>query len=222
MTSNWIDYDEQDGSELCLTELNLYGRVAEIVGASKISLAVNTVSEAIRAIGAQFPGLADVVESCDWEVVNGDLETGARLLIDELDVIAAREIHFIPATAGGSGAGMVIAGAALITASFFLPGSLMFLAPAMMGAGAGMMVGGLAQTLVKNPKTSTTSSADTASSFIFGDSSGTIQQGKNIPVTYGEDIVEPLTVSVSISAEDYAEDSDGNPIYSAESGLKNP
>lgn len=182
--------------------LHLYGSLAELVGAREVPLATETVQEMLHALGTQLPEVVEMLKSGEWILVNGPLDGGISLSTDELNIIAASEVHLLPATAGGSGQGMVLMGAALVASAFFPP--MAAFAPALMGAGAGMMVGGLAQMLVKVPKTGTTSSSsDDNASYIFGDTASTTQQGKCLPVTYGIDTVDPINVSTSLTAEDY-------------------
>lgn len=188
-----------------MSTLVLYGKLAELVGQNRVPLEADTIREMVHAISSMVPEVIDPIKSSNWTVVNGPLEGGVSVGVDELDIVPAPEVHLLPAAEGGSGGGMMILGAALIAAAVFFPPAAA-IAPALMGAGAGMMVGGLAQMLVKTPKTATnSSSSEDSSSFIFGDSNGTTQQGKCLPVTYGIDVVDPIIVSVSIAAEDYVD-----------------
>lgn len=188
------------------TILHLYGTIVDVVGQNEVKITAHTVAEALYALASQVPELEPVFAGANWALVNGPLEGGVPLLVDELGVTPASEIHLMPATEGGSGSSMIILGAALVACAFFPPIAGGVLATGMIGAGASMIVGGIAQSLVKTPKSNASSSSgNTDSSFIFGSTSGSMQQGKPIPVVYGEDLVEPQLVSVSVEAEDYVE-----------------
>lgn len=188
--------------------LHVYGALEKLLGTAQVKLDAETPEEMLRAIGMQVPEAAAIVRESDWHVMNGPLESGVQLHADELGVVACPEVHLIPATEGGNGSSMILVGAALIGAAFFPPLAGTMLATSMIGAGAGLMAGGVASMLVKAPRTATANSGDSSesTSYMFGGTSGTTQQGKPVPLTYGEDLVEPIIVSTSITAEEYTSD----------------
>ena len=137
---------------------------------------------------------------------------------DQLFWPMSKRLVLAPLPAGRGATGKIVAGVALIAASFFLPGAQLglfglgqigltaFAAPAGM-IGASLLFGGVADLLTPTPKMPTVkggvgrSSATTGrneveqlNSFTFDKSNANTVQGDVVPVLYGERIIGSLPV----------------------------
>ena len=108
---------------------------------------LNTPAEAIRALCANFEGFQQALVTAAERGVGYIVQVG-KLAIEELDEIhnptgQKEEISIVPvlAGAGGRGVGTIIAGVALVAASFLLPGAGLFGTTGLFGAGGAGVVG---------------------------------------------------------------------------------
>lgn len=150
-------------------------------------LDVKTPAEAVRALCANFKDFEGFVASSDkrnvgYRVIVGKQDVGADGLHDP---VGNQEIKIVPviAGAGGGGIGKIIIGAALIVASFFIPGSTLAIAAALetgiavttmataaLYVGAALVLQGTAQMLTPTPTAATVS--DTAYGAEYGAAGG--------------------------------------------------
>ena len=124
---------------------------------------------------------------------------------------SANELHILPAVEGaGDGLGQVLVGAALIGASFFIPGAGalgygVITQGAVAGLGASMALGGIASMLSPSPKAGNYSereSPDERPSFLFDGPVNTSTQGLPVPVIYGRVRTGSVVVSAGINIEE--------------------
>ena len=202
-----------------MVTIRLLGEAGRRFG-RRFQLAVRTPAEALRALCVQIPGLRHyLMESGDkgvaWRVVT---EHPDGLDEDQLLWPMSKRLVLAPLPAGRGATGKIVAGVALIAASFFLPGAQLglfglgqigltaFAAPVGM-IGASLLFGGVADLLTPTPKMPTVkggvgrSSATTGrneveqlNSFTFDKSNANTVQGDVVPVLYGERIIGSLPV----------------------------
>lgn len=181
--------------------IKLYGELGKKFG--KIhQFDVKSPAEAIRAMIANFPEFESFVgtsgsRNVGYVVRNGDVEIDET----ELHQPATRVIKFIPKLIGSSGATKIIIGAALIAVgavmtSYGVPGGNFFI-----NAGIALTLGGVAQLLVKTPKTDQGNQNENKPSYIFNGAQNTSQQGVPVPLAYGELIVGSCVISANISID---------------------
>ena len=184
-----------------MREVRLYGHLGKKYGKT-FSLAVNSPAEAVAALKANFPDFAKDVagHKPGYYVFVGKQNIGS----DHLTVMNVGEdvIKIVPLVAGAKSGGVLqmVVGAVLVVAGAY------FSQPWMVSMGASLMVGGIAQALIKAPKTNTTpSEGDGRSpSYAFNGPVNTSAQGHVVPVVYGRVTVGSQVVSAGISVEQVA------------------
>ena len=127
-------------------EIRLYGPLAKFIGQRKFLAEISSAGEAVRMLLANFPGLDCHMADQHYKVIVDDYETD----VEELQYPASQTIKIVPILGGaGGGTGKIIAGVALIAASFLLPGAGMFGATSVFGATAatGWTAAGIATTI---------------------------------------------------------------------------
>lgn len=178
-----------------------FGREARIDVASP--------AEAIRALAILKPGFRQHIETGAYRVFRGDPALGRDHDADELDLRLPdhdAEIHIVPHVSGAKddGIGKVILGAALVGASFAIPGSAMILgksAAGMVGQlGASMLLGGVSMLLTPRPDAG--GGQERESSDLFSGSYNRSDPGGARPVVFGECEVPIVIVSAAIHVED--------------------
>ena len=174
----------------------LYGELAKRFGKHH-RFDVRNVSEALRALKANFRGFEQYMCSAHQHNVGFKVFTGRHNLSDykevhdpigEVDVI-----RIVPAIIGASGFFKVLLGVLLIGAG------LLFGAAPLVQAGAGLVIGGVAQLLTPAPAFKAGSEPDRKQSHIFNGHENTTAQGKSVPVGYGRMIVGSVVISAGIT-----------------------
>lgn len=176
----------------------------------KHMLDVKSPAEAVRALCANFKDFAAFVSSSSernvgYRVLNMREDVGE----DELHNPASRRITIVPVVAGAGGSvGKILLGVALIAAAILVPGLgaiVLFgtttLATVAFGIGVSLALGGVAQMLAPQPK-STGPSEEQQPSYVFNGAVNTSAQGQPVPVGYGRMIVGSAVISAGISVED--------------------
>lgn len=192
--------------------IHLHGALATQFGES-FALNVRDPAEAVRALSTQLTGFREAIEASNWHVVRGPLESGETLDEDGLTVALGHEneIHLLPAIAGaGDGIGQVIVGAALIGASFLIPGAGAFGAGLITqglvgGVGVSMVLGGVSQMLSPTPSAGDYGDRerpDERPSFLFDGPVNTSTQGLPVPVVYGRVKTGSIVVSAGMNSEE--------------------
>ena len=137
-----------------LQTIHLHGAARARFG-GPFRLDVRDAAEAVRALSFQLTGFRDMLVEGHWRVVRGPVENGGDLDLDSLNLAIgrARELHFIPVPelAAKSGIGKVLAGVALVAASF-IPGLNVTVAGAIFSLGLSVGLGGVSQLVAKTPK----------------------------------------------------------------------
>lgn len=176
----------------------------------KHMLDVKSPAEAVRALCANFKDFAAFVSaSADrnvgYRVLNKREEVGE----DELHNPASQRITIAPVVAGAGGTvGKILLGAALIAASFLVPGLAAVtlfgsttLATVAFSVGVSLALGGIAQMLAPQPKFDGPQE-EQQPSYVFNGAVNTSAQGQPVPVGYGRMIVGSAVISAGISVED--------------------
>lgn len=187
-----------------LRRIKLYGPLAKFIGERVLTADVSTAAEAIRFLIANWPQVEQHITQHSYRVVVGgdDLPLGTDP--EQLHYpIGRSEISVIPVVAGSGPVGRIIAGVALIAASFAIPGSAAFLGIGLKGLAGGiglsLTLGGVAQLLMPMP---TMPDADSASdprrSYSFSGIQNTSRQGVPVPIVYGETLVGSVVISAGI------------------------
>lgn len=185
--------------------LNLYGSLAKAVGQSEVKLDVDTPGDALNVLLIQVPDAFKAMRSANWTLINGDLETGVALSPDNLHVVACPEVHLIPATEGGNGTTMMIAGAALMAVGAFTFGLSTPTGMALFASGAATAVGGVMSTMIK-PTAASYESSDSKGSYMYNGTVNTTVQGQPYACPYGMVEVGSIQGSASLVAEEYVGD----------------
>jgi predicted phage tail protein len=186
----------------------LYGFLAEQFGKTH-KLAIKTPAEAIRALSANYAGFKKaVVESgYEYRVLVGKED---RATEDGLHLPATKTIKIVPLVSGSGGFGKVLLGAALIVASFYLPGATYFSAASSFSINASaiassigfsLLIGGVSQILFAPPKpkgSGESEKADNRPSYSFNGAVNTTGQGNPVPVAYGKLRVGSQVISAGI------------------------
>ncbi len=116
-----------------------------------------------------------------------------------------KTIHFVAVVAGAAGFGKILAGAALVGLSFYLPGAALiegfsFSASSLaLNIGISMALGGLSQMIAGNPAAPTTpEAANNQPSYTFNGAVNTVGQGNPVPIAYGRVRVGSQVISAGL------------------------
>lgn len=204
--------------------IHLYGKAAKIAGRRKWLLDVDTVVEAVRAIGIQVKGFKQYIEANDWHIVRGGRTKAEGVEIDErmleLQMGSKTDIHITPVVRGaGGGKGM---GIGKIIAGVLLAGFAFFAAPAMgltsLGGislkTVGMLGVGLALSGVSQLMSAQQEKEEKTSDLFSNPQMAT--QGDAVPLIYGKCRFDnPPIISAGISNKEHnlngADEADGGP-----------
>jgi len=169
----------------------LYGHLAKAYG-KRHELAVKSPAEAIRAFSANYKDFKQrVIDGGGYRILAGKEDRA-----DDIHLPTSRSIKIIPVIQGSGGLGKIVLGAALIAASFYLPGtqfisafsSFSFSASAIASSvGFSLLLGGVSQLLFSPPsaKSGESERADNKPSYNFNGAVNTSGQGNAIALAYG-------------------------------------
>lgn len=179
-----------------LRRIRLYGRLAKFIGRRVLEADVATAAEAVRFLIANWPELEQHMADQHYRVSVGSYD----LTEDELhDPAGQQEIKIVPVMAGAGAVGRILAGVALIAASF-IPGVGALAVSLMLGVGASLVLGGVAQLLTPVPRMNTgkDSEKDPRKSYSFSGIQQVSRQGVPVPIVYGETLVGSVVISAGI------------------------
>ena len=186
-----------------LRTIRIYGRLAKFLKRRTFEAEVSSAAEAVRFLLANFPQLERHMADQHYRVSVGSYD----LTVDELhDPAGQQEIKIIPVVAGAGAVGRIIAGAALIIASIFIPGTALIFGTALkglvFGIGASFALGGVAQLLTPVPRlpqgAANNTDQDPRKSYSFSGIQNTSRQGLPVPIVYGESLVGSVVISAGI------------------------
>ena len=195
-----------------LRKVKLYGELAKIVGHKELEAKVDNISQSIRFLTSNFPKTERYIANTNFKVLVGDYQITEKELEDP---IGKQDLHFVPVITGAGGEGglgRVLAGAALIGASF-IPGLQAAAIGTFGGApiavstvtgtlGVGLALQGVAEMLTPLPKTPDFSSEeDPRLSFNFSGTQNTSRAGTPVPIVYGEIFTGSVVISAGVDTE---------------------
>jgi predicted phage tail protein len=131
---------------------------------------------------------------------------GYTLATDELqDPVGQQEIKIVPVFAGAGTVGRIIAGVALIAASF-IPGVGALGVSLLFGVGSSLALGGVAQLLSPVPilnsgQTGKDSDKDPRKSYSFSGIQNSSRSGLPVPICYGEILTGSVVISTGIDID---------------------
>ena len=191
----------------------LYGRLGKMFGRVH-HLAVESVAEAVRALDANFPGMAGFSAhlrkySAPGYTVRVDDVYQSK---DELHMQSDGAIRIAPVTRGsGKNGGVlqVILGIILVVVAWYNPAGWTMLgvsikAGSVMMLGASMILGGVMQMINKPPGFDMQERPEAKASYSYDGVVNTSHQANPVPVCYGRVRVGSQVVSASITTEGLA------------------
>ena len=169
-----------------LIEVRLYGHLRAKFGKS-YHVAVRSAGEAVRFLSAVVPGFkAHLIKhsSPGYRIWLGNDPIQKN---EELGYPGGKLIRIVPVTAGSkSGFGSIILGAALIGASFYVPGLSAAVSSIAFSTGVSLALGGAAQLLAGNPETAAPAEQPgNLPSYAFNGAVNTTGQGNAVSILYG-------------------------------------
>jgi predicted phage tail protein len=169
----------------------LYGHLAKAYGKRHV-LDVKSPAEAIRAFSANYKDFKQrVIDGGGYRVLARKEDRA-----DDIHLTTSKSIKIIPTVQGSGGLGKIILGAALIAASFYLPGTTYFSAYSAASysasaiassVGFSLMLGGVSQLLFSPPSLSSGESEqpENKPSYNFNGAVNTSGQGNPVALAYG-------------------------------------
>ena len=202
--------------------IKVYGKLAKHLGQRSFKAVARTPGEAIKFLLANFPDLRPVLSEGEYTVSVGrhQLPIGEHPEFIGYPVAGSEPIRIVPVISGAGGnTGSILAGAALIGASFLFPGAGLFGTTSVFGAnavaggvltgigtalsavGASLVLTGIAGIISPIPKTPEMDS-DPRENFSFSGVQNTSRSGVVVPVIYGEVITGSITISAGLNTEE--------------------
>ncbi|EFO6629565.1 tail assembly protein [Salmonella enterica] len=196
--------DAFDMATPAMVRICLYGDLQRF--GKRISLSIKTAAEGIHALAIQLPGFRQRMNEGWYQVRIAGSDVAPDTLTARLNepLPAGAVVHIVPRMAGAAKNGIwqVVAGAALIGASF-IPGLNAVAATVLFSAGTSMALGGVAQMLTPVPKTPTVGQTDNGKqNTYFSSLENMVAQGNPVPVLYGEMKIGSRVISQMMSTRD--------------------
>ena len=205
-----------------LRKIKLYGHLREYTGLKEVEAVVSNVREAVSFLICNWPKLEAKIVQNNYHVLLDEDDVGEEEL---LHPIGHASISFIPVVEGSGKYGRILAGVALIGASFFFPGAGLFGTVGFGGAGFGaaagtytglavkggilttigtglsivgasMVLGGVAELLA--PPNPTPEAEQTPESSAFSSPLNVSMPGVAVPLVYGTAICGSIVINTSL------------------------
>lgn len=199
---------------MAMTEFRLYGDLGRIYGRVH-RLDCHTPAEGLSGLMLRCEGLMEYLMGAHMDNVYFRVrKKGHDMGMDELQHShGSRIITIAPVVMGAkSGLIQVVAGIALVVASFYTGGlatagilsasAATSVGAAAFSAGVAMTLGGVMQMLSPQPGLQSRQDPDNKPSYAFGGPVNTTTQGNPVAILYGEREVGGQIISASIVAED--------------------
>ena len=178
-----------------MIDVKLYGYLKEQYG-STLQLDVNSVSECIRALCANFSDFRKDFIKEKFYILVDRVSIGYNEVIN---LINGHTIEIIPLVHGASGSFLkILVGAALIGASFLVPGAGVFASFAssfLFGTGVALILGGISE-LLFSPKKADDEDQD--KNYAFGGPINSSRQGAGVPIAYGKIMAGSSVISAGL------------------------
>ncbi|EKK3319155.1 tail assembly protein [Salmonella enterica] len=205
--------DTFDMATPTMARVCLYGDLQRF--GKRFDLSIKTAAEGLHALYLQIPGLRQKIQEGWYQVRIAGMDVTPDDVTARLHepLSSGSVIHIVPRMEGAkSGWGGILAGAALIAASFIpvvgevawaVGASTMSLSTIAFSLGASMMLGGVAQMLTPQPKAPKMSHADNGKqNTYFSSLDNMVAQGNSLPVAYGEIMTGSRRISQELSTRD--------------------
>lgn len=182
-----------------MREIRVYGKLAKFLKRRVFKAEIASAAEAIRFLVANYPEIERHMADQHYRVSLADRD----LALEEIDEPCGRQvIKIIPVIEGAGAVGRILAGVALIAASF-IPGVGALGVSLLFGVGASLALGGVAQLLTPVPAISQGSDSpnDPRKNYSFSSIQNTSRQGTPVPIIYGEMIVGSVVISAGVDVE---------------------
>jgi len=205
--------------------IKVYGKLAKHLGQRSFKAVARTPGEAVKFLLANFPSLRSVLSEGEYMVSVGrhQLPVGDHPEFIGYPVAGSEPIRIAPVISGAGGnTGSILAGVALIGASFLLPGAGLFgttsvfgtaaattgtlgtlttVGTALSAVGASLVLSGIAGMLTPTPETPEMDS-DPRENFSFSGVQNVARSGVVVPVIYGEVVTGSITISAGLNTEE--------------------
>ena len=186
--------------DLQLKTIRVYGTLAKILKRRTFQAVIRSPQDAINFLLSNFPELKSFIAPRAFQIIVNHKPITEHQLATNVDFID-NEIHIIPAISGAGGNNgplyAILAGAALIAASFIFP----FAAPILLPLGIGLVLTGaaalIAPVIPEDPE-----DADPAKSYNFSGVQNTSREGVAVPCVYGEIVTGSVTISLGIKEDE--------------------
>jgi predicted phage tail protein len=182
-----------------MREIRVYGKLAKFLKRRVFRAEIASAAEAIRFLVANYPEIERHMADQHYRVSLADRD----LALDEIDEPCGRQvIKIVPVIQGAGAVGRILAGVALIAASF-IPGVGALGVSLLFGVGASLALGGVAQLLTPVPviPQGSNSPNDPRKNYSFSSIQNTSRQGTPVPIIYGEMIVGSVVISAGVEIE---------------------
>ncbi|KVR97197.1 tail assembly protein [Burkholderia vietnamiensis] len=189
--------------------IRLYGKLGVAFGRIH-RFVVKSPKDAVKALAVMIPGFErDLMTSKDRGIRYAVFVGRRNITEKELEYPSGEDdIRIAPIAVGAkSGLFQTILGAALIAASFFVPGAGAFGIAALsqgafFGLGVSLALGGIAQMLSPHPSAMNGNSGTQKVSYYFSGAQNTAYQGGPVPLLYGQMTVGSTVISEGIVSYD--------------------
>jgi len=195
-----------------LRTIKVYGHLAKRTGKRVFKAVARTPAEAIKFLLCNYPSLRGVMQQGQYQVLVGslDLEGSAGNL--HLPTGSQDEIRIVPVIVGAGfwkSFGKFFLGAALVTAAFFMPGSVLTIGAstfsvagtAALSVGSALVLSSIADVISPPPKTPDFDD-DPRNNYNFSGQANISREGVPVPVVYGETVVGSLVISLGLNVEE--------------------
>jgi len=190
-----------------LRKIRLYGRLARFIGRRTLYAAIDSATDAIRFLLANFPQLEAHMAEQHYKVFVGEY----ALSVDELAYPSGmQDISIVPVIGGAGGTfGRILAGVALVALSFVNFGGTALAGALAKGAwasgllfslGSSLVLGGIAAALSPVPTLpqGIDSLKDPRKSYNFSGIQQNSRQGLPVPIVYGRTVTGSVVISSSV------------------------
>lgn len=196
-----------------LRVIKVYGSLAKFLGAKSFRADVKSPAEAVQFLRANFPGLPAHMADKHYKISVGRHELDAGEQPEQLAYPSGQTepIRIVPVISGAGAVGRIIAGVALLVASFAIPGFAAWAGPTAYGlivsTGAALTLSGVSQLLTPVPTSATPTTqkqedpTDPRSSYSFSGIQNVSRQGIPVPLVYGSAMTGSVVISAGINTE---------------------
>ena len=192
--------------DLQLRTIRVYGTLAKTLKRRTFQAVIRSPLDAINFLLSNFPELKSFIAPRAFQIIVNNKPITEHQLATNVDFID-NEIHIIPAISGAGGNNnalfAILAGTALIAASFIFP----FAAPILLPLGIGLVLTGAAA-LIAPVTPDDPERDDPAESYIFNGIQNTSREGVAVPCVYGEIVTGSVTISLGIKEDEEEIDTD--------------